>query len=107
MLHHGAFYEADADCAALTSELDGSLAAEWLRALSVSGTPLFVSAAPELVKGETAGKLKAAYARASLQKDTLIPLDWMENTCPEVWLLNGERIRFCWYPETGAESFNP
>ena len=28
MLHHGAFYEADADCAALTSELDGSLAAE-------------------------------------------------------------------------------
>ena len=107
MLHHGAFYEADADCAALTSELDGSLAAEWLRALSVSGTPLFVSAAPELVKGETAGKLKAAYARASLQKDTLIPLDWMENTCPEVWLLNGEGIRFCWYPETGAESFNP
>ena len=107
MIHHGAFYEADADCAALTRNLDNELASEWLRALSVSGTPLFVSAVPELVKGKTAEKLKAAYARSSVQEDILVPLDWMENTCPEVWLLNGKRIHFNWYLETGVESFIP
>lgn len=46
--------------------------------------------------------LKAAFERNCLQNDELIPLDWMENTCPKHWLLNGERIDFHWYPAEGA-----
>ena len=52
-------------------------------------------------------ELSAAYARSSVQTDVFKPLDWMENVCPERWLLNGEETRFDWYPETGAENFKP
>ena len=71
---------------------------EWLRALSVSGTPLFVSYDPKLTEDAQAfADLAAAFSRSAKQTDELIPLDWMENTCPEHWLLNGEKITFEWH----------
>lgn len=107
MMHHGAFYEADADCAGITEDIDWKLNSEWLKALSVSGTPMFVSPKPDILNNEQASELIQAYARNSVQDDVLIPLDWMENVCPEYWLLNGESIHFNWYPEHGVESFKP
>lgn len=42
------------------------------------------------------GHLAAAFTRSARQADDFVPLDWMENTCPEKWLLNGEPIEFNW-----------
>ena len=42
-------------------------------------------------------ELRQAFARNALQRDTLIPLDWMENICPERWLLNGQEIAYDWF----------
>ena len=103
MLHHGAFYAADADCVGITGKIDWTLNARWLQILSESGTPLFVSCSPDQASGRIAEELGSAYERASLQEDELIPLDWMETTCPETWSLNGETIHFRWMQEMGAD----
>lgn len=98
MLHHKAFYDVDADCVGVTGLIPWSLNREWLRALSVSGTPLFVSYNPKLPADEQAfADLAAAFSRSAKQDDEFIPLDWMENTCPEKWLLNGEAVEFNWH----------
>lgn len=102
MLHDETFFDADADCVGVTGKIDWALNREWLRALSVSGTPLFVSCTPDVPDAAARADLAAAFARSAEQKDELIPLDWMENTCPEQWLLNGEKITFNWYPQEGA-----
>ena len=96
MLHHKAFYDADADCVGVTGMIPWERNREWLRAVSVSGTPLFVSCDPKAADEEICADLEAAFSRSAVQSDELVPLDWMENTCPERWLLNGEEIRFNW-----------
>ena len=103
MLHHGAFYEADADCVGITGKINWALNGQWLKILAESGTPLFVSCSPDQASGRIAQELESAYERASLQQDALIPLDWMETTCPEMWSLNGETIHFRWMQEMGAD----
>ena len=105
LLHHGAFYEADADCVGLTKKVPWEMNRRWLEILSKSGTPLFVSPAPEALTDEIHEDLKTAYAINSVQKDVLEPVDWMENICPEIWRLNGEVVTFNWYPEDGVDSF--
>lgn len=107
LLHHGAFYESDADCVGITDRINWQLNREWLTAVASSGTPLFVSADPTQTGEEEKAALKTAYRINSVQTDTLIPLDWMENTCPEEWLHNGKAIRFNWYPAAGTDTFRP
>ena len=51
--------------------------------------------------------MREAYKFGAAQKDVLIPLDWMENICPEKWELNGTEITFNWYPKDGINSFRP
>lgn len=89
----------DADCAPITGAYPWRYAGAWLDILAESGTPMFVSCRPGVLNGDQLGQLRRAYARSSVQRDTLIPLDWMENICPERWLLNGEETRFDWYPD--------
>ena len=97
MLHDGAFFDADADCVGVMGLIPWKLNREWLRALSVSGTPLFVSYNPKLRDEAAFADLAAAFARSAKQADELVPLDWMENTCPEKWLLNGSPVEFDWF----------
>ena len=93
---HRAFFDIDADCVGIMGKIDWRLNSEWLRLLSVSGTPLFVSCRPDLAEGKTETDLKAAFRRAETQRDTLVPLDWMETPWPERWLVNGTEERFVW-----------
>ena len=93
---HRAFFDMDADFVGITGKIDWRMNGQWLRILCQSGTPLFVSCQPGEAKGTVEQELLSAFGRASVQGDTLLPLDWMENTCPERWLLNGEEIHFQW-----------
>jgi alpha-galactosidase len=52
MHQHNTFYGHDADCAAITRDHPWPLAKKWLDVLATSGTPLFISAAPEAVGPE-------------------------------------------------------
>lgn len=106
MLHHEAFFLSDADCVGVMGKIDWNLNREWLSAVSHSGTPLFVSPKPNVMSESQLQELKEAYKVNSVQKDILVPLDWMENVTPEKWLLNGEEKQFNWYEKTGIKAFN-
>lgn len=97
MLHDGAFFDADADCVGVMGLIPWKLNREWLRALSVSGTPLFVSYNPNLEDTAAFADLAEAFSRSAKQEDEFVPVDWMENTCPEKWMLNGEMVEFDWF----------
>lgn len=105
MLHHEAFFLADADCIGIMGEIDWKMNREWMDAVAHSGTPMFVSPKPNVMSAEEQAELKEAYRINSVQKDVLVPLDWMENVTPENWFLNGEEKHFNWYEETGIQSF--
>lgn len=106
MMHHGSFFAADADCAPITGEFPWQLTGQWLDILAMSGTPMFVSCKPDIPDQAQTEQLRRAYARNSVQTDTLIPMDWMENVCPERWLLNGEEIRFDWFDDEISVMFD-
>ncbi|MFC4809809.1 hypothetical protein [Paenibacillus sp. GCM10023250] len=96
MPQHGAFYSHDADCVGLTPDVPWALNERWLRLLAGSGTPLFVSAAPSGVTKEQEAALRRAFELAAEPLPTAEPLDWLDNTCPARWLLNGEETSFVW-----------
>ncbi len=98
MPHHKAFYDVDADCVGVMGIIPWKLNSEWLRALSVSGTPLFVSYDPKLPEDKQAySDVSIAFSRSAKQEDDFYPIDWMETTCPEKWMLNGEEVHFEWF----------
>ena len=100
---NNSFFGADADCVGITGAIDWSLNREWLKALSMSASPLFVSCKPGVLNEEETKELKEAFKIASEQKDEFIPLDWMETTCPERYLINGKEVFFNWHPANGIE----
>ncbi len=103
---NGRFFMADADCVGITGAIDWELNRNWLFALSRSGSPLFVSCKPNILNESELSELKEAYRVASYQNDELIPLDWMETTTPERYLLNGSEITLNWYKKSGNAIFS-
>ncbi len=102
---NGAFFMCDADCVGITGAISWEQNKEWLFALSRSGSPLFVSCKPGILNEKELEELREAYKVASYQADEFIPLDWMETTTPERYLLNGEEVTFNWYTKQGNTWF--
>ena len=92
------FFGADADCVGITGAIDWSLNRQWLKALSRSGSSLFVSCKPGVLNEEQLDELREAFKVASVQRDEFIPLDWMETVCPQKYLINGKVEEFNWLP---------
>jgi alpha-galactosidase len=92
---HGAYYAVDADCAGITDEVPWEMNRQWLTLLANSGTPLFVSASPKTAP-EQQKAIREAFATASREITPAEPLDWMDTTCPQKWLLNGMETEFHW-----------
>ena len=87
----------DADCVGiLEQDIPWELNRQWLQLLAASGTPLFVSAQPSALTEEMKEDLRCAWARNAIQTDTAEPLDWMYNTTPEKWRINGKEETFDW-----------
>lgn len=97
MMQNGAFYVSDADCIGITEHIPWKQNREWLWALAKSGSPLFVSCSPKIATPQIRSELKDALAQNSIQKDLLIPDDWLWNNCPENWELNGSKKKFIWF----------
>jgi alpha-galactosidase len=93
---HDTFFACDADCVGLTSKIPWILNKQWLSLLSKSGTPLFISAAPDAVGKEQEIAIREAFEIASRHQPVGEALDWMDTTCPVQWMLNGERLVFNW-----------
>lgn len=93
---HGAFFSTDADCVGLTLNIPWERNKQWLTLLALSGTPLFVSAAPDAVGKEQEKEIRKAFDMASRELPLAQALDWMDTTSPRHWLLNGEEYTFNW-----------
>ena len=96
MPQHNTFFAADADCVGITRDLPWDLNKRWLDLLAASGTPLFVSAAPDAVTPEIQAALRKAFAIASKPQPAAEPLDWMETTCPRTWRFGYTERSFTW-----------
>ena len=104
MPQHGTFFAVDADCVGLTNSVAWDLNAQWLDLLARSGTPLFVSAAPDAVGSAQLTALKEAFARAAQSQVVAEPLDWLDTVCPDQWRFGDAEAHFDWY---GTEPASP
>lgn len=102
---HGTFFAIDADCVGITQQIPWALNAQWLDLLARSGTPLFVSLAPDAAIPEINKAVRDAFAAASRPQPLLEPVDWTVNSEPEHWLLNGKRTTFHWFDANGVSPF--
>lgn len=102
---HGYFFAIDADCAAITTKVPWQVSAQWLDLLARSGTPLFVSLAPDAASPEVRQALKRAFDAASRTALVAEPLDWQKSSEPQQWMLNGKKTNFQWFGPEGVSPF--
>jgi alpha-galactosidase len=105
MGQHEAFFAADADCVGLTNRVPWELNRPWLSLVAQSGTALFVSAAPEALGPEQRSALREAFACAARPRPVAEPLDWLTDTCPQRWKIEGETRTFDWFGAGLASPF--
>ncbi len=103
---HGIFFECDADCAGITDQVDWRLNEQWLRLLSMSGTPLFVSCDGDQLTKDQKATLRTAFEHASRPTSTAKPMDWQSCPAPAHWRFGDECMTFDWYepPQAGYPS---
>lgn len=107
MPQHNAFFAVDADCVGLTRAVPWELNRRWLDVLARSGTPLFISPAPDALGPEQEAAIREAFARASRPAAVSRALDWQETTAPTHWRdADGER-RYGWDDALGAAAACP
>ena len=97
MPQHGAFYAADADCVGITDAVPWEKNRRWMDILANSGTPLFISVAPDTLSPSQLAEIRAALRTAAVPIRPAKPLDWMNNCCPAVWDTANGQMRFDWF----------
>ncbi|HEY3331905.1 MAG TPA: hypothetical protein VGK19_17875 [Capsulimonadaceae bacterium] len=105
MPQHEAFFLCDADCVGLTTNVPWFQNQQWLYLVAGSGTPLFVSIAPDALGDDQIPALMRGFLLASLPQPVAEPLDWMETTCPSTWRIDGETIHYDWSEPGGAKPY--
>ena len=102
---HRAFFDLDADCAPVTSQLSWEMASRWMDLVARSGTALFVSADPKALDGEKKDAIRRAFGAAAVTHRVAQPLDWMETTTPGWWRVDGMPVSYDWYGAEGGSPF--
>ncbi|MEJ5995117.1 hypothetical protein WG904_11870 [Pedobacter sp. Du54] len=93
---HNTFYAADGDCVGLTKDVPWEKNQQWMQLLAESGSPLFVSAQLSFLREAQKTAIKLAFKQAAKVQPTGEPLDWMVNSWPTKWKLNGRVVDFDW-----------
>lgn len=106
LAQHNKFFAIDADCVGITGQIDWRMNKEFLRLLSLSGTPLFCSTKPSAVDDEMKKDLSAAFVAASKQQNVMKPLDWFETSIPTKYEIDGEEHKFNWMQAFGMDGFS-
>lgn len=94
---HGTFFFMDGDCAGLTKKIPWELNKRWLTLLAKSGTPLFVSVAPDTLDDEQNAYLAEMLAIASREQQPADPIAWEESTLPACWRFEDGEQTFDWF----------
>lgn len=102
MPQHHAFFAVDADCVGITCKVPWEMNRQWLDLLARSGTPLFVSAAPDALGPSQEQALRHAFAKAAVARKTAEPLDWQTTTCPNRWATAEGEVAYHWTGDGGC-----
>ena len=62
-----------------------------------SGSTFFLSMQPGILTSKLRKELVKCFEIASMGDSQVVPLDWLNNTCPEEWEINGVARHFDWY----------
>ena len=106
LAQNGVFYMDDADCVGIIDKrrVPFGLNKRWMDLVARSGSPLFVSCDPKAADDEVKAALREAFRLNSVQRDEMKPLDWLDNSCPREWLINGKRETFVWHDDDGYDA---
>lgn len=96
MIQHDNFYAADGDCVGLTKDIAWERNKQWMQLVAGSGTPLFISAQPDILGSEQKQVIRESFAKAAKRQQPGEPLDWLTNSQPKKWKLDGEIRTFDW-----------
>jgi alpha-galactosidase len=96
MIQHNHFYAADGDCVGLTKDIPWEKNKQWMQLVAGTGSPLFISAEPEMLGTEQKAMIRASFAMAARPLPAGEPLDWLTNTLPSRWKLDGAVTDFDW-----------
>ncbi len=102
---HRAFFDLDADCAAITPDVPWDLSERWLDLVARSGTALFVSPDPKALNPQSKDAIRRAFAAAAQPQHVAEPLDWMDTTTPCRWRVQGKPVEYDWYGPEGGTPF--
>ncbi|MBQ4479908.1 MAG: hypothetical protein II943_04635 [Victivallales bacterium] len=86
-----------------TGELEVSERQPWQRVktfaelAACSGATFFLSIQPGKMTAKMRKELVRCFEIASMGDSQVVPLDWLNNTCPEDWEINGVPRHFDWY----------
>lgn len=90
------FYATDADCVGLTDKVPWTKNKQWMQLLAASGTPLFISAQPNVLGKEQKQFIEKCFDMAAMKMPSCEPLNWLDNSLPNKWKLNNEIVNFDW-----------
>ena len=90
-----AFYMCDADCVGIVkNKIPWEKNSQWLRLLSYSNTPLFVSCNDKITEQQKRD-ISEAYKTFNSYYEFL-PIDIYETKTPQKWLIDGKEVTFDW-----------
>lgn len=96
MIQHDRFYAADGDCVGVTQDVPWDKTRQWMQLVAGAGTPLFISAQPEVVGTEQKALIRECFSMAAKPLPAGEPLDWLTNPQPARWKLDGKIREFDW-----------
>ena len=96
MIQHNLFYAADGDCVGVTKDVPWDKTRQWMQLVAGTGSPLFISAQPEIVGAEQRTLIRESFSLAARPLPPGEPLDWLTNPQPARWRLNGRIKEFNW-----------
>jgi alpha-galactosidase len=96
MIQHNRLYAADGDCVGLTKDIPWEKNKQWMQLVAGTGSPLFISAEPEMLGAEQKAMIRASFSQAARPLPAGEPLDWLTNPLPSRWKLDGSVLDFDW-----------
>ena len=96
MIQHNLFYAADGDCVGVTKDVTWARTRQWMQLVAGTGTPLFISAEPDMVGADQRALIRESFSLAARPQPAGEPLDWLTNPTPARWKLDGKVIDFDW-----------
>lgn len=101
LCQNGTFFSGDADCIGVTGKIPWHYNRQWSELIAKSGTAYFCSIRPGVLTAEEEAEVRHHLQIASLQKETLEPLDWFDTTVPARWQNGSSELKYDWYEPQG------